>query len=359
MNTLSETIADTSRPANQYELDYAYAFGGPVGQCRFKSCHSDFRVTEELPFDPVGEGEHLYLLVEKQGDNTDWVAGQLAQFAGVKRQSVSYAGRKDRLGVTRQWFCVSLPGMDDPDWQGLESETLKILVQARHQKKLRTGTLKSNHFVITLRDIDADKEDLESRLKQVAGEGVPNYYGPQRFGHGGRNLSKAIAMFEGRFRVQRNKRSMYLSAARSWIFNKVLSLRVASGNWNQCISGDVLGFHDSKSLIFDAPDEGILQRLATGDLSPTAPLWGRGEIPSSSDCLQLEQSAAAEYSVLCDGLEHAGLKQERRNTRLIPCDMDWQWKDGATLVLSFRLPKGCFATTVLREILECREAGEG
>ena len=341
--------------AQSFSMDWAFAHGGQAGHCLFKSKLEDFRVDEELPFEPEGEGEHSLLFVEKSGENTDWVAGQLADFAGIQRQSVSYAGRKDRQGITRQWFCVTLPGQDDPDWNALPLENVKVLKQARHRKKLRTGALKGNQFVITLREVSADKDQMEALLMKIKASGVPNYYGAQRFGFGGRNINRALAMFAGKARVNRNKRSMYLSSARSWLFNQIISERVKNGSWDQLQLGDVLGFCDSNSLIFDTSDESISERFATGDLSPTAALWGRGELAVSEQILTLEKELAASSPELCDGLEHAGLKQERRITRLIPKNMNWNWQDNETLALSFYLPKGCFATSVLRELIDCRE----
>ncbi|MGB1271583.1 MAG: tRNA pseudouridine(13) synthase TruD, partial [Endozoicomonas sp.] len=277
--SINDTVEQSPSPLS---MDWSFALGGPVGHCLFKQKPEDFCVDEELPFEPEGEGEHLYLLIEKKGENTDWVAGLLAKYAGVRRQVVSYAGRKDRQGVARQWFCLSLPGQSDPDWQGFQSNTVQILKQARHRKKLRAGALKSNRFTIRLREVEAEREEVEKRLNQIFQQGVPNYYGEQRFGHEGRNVDKALAMFSNRFRVQRNKRSVYLSAARSWLFNQVVSERTDRGLWRNYLAGDVLGFWGSNSLIFDALDENLSSRLEVGDLSPTAPLWGRG-LPKVSD----------------------------------------------------------------------------
>ena len=339
-----------------YSTNWQYAFDGPLGRCFFKSHPEDFIVDELLPFEPEGEGEHLYLLLEKKGENTDWVAGLLAQHAGVKRQSVSYAGRKDRHGVTRQWFCISLPGMADPQWSGLESDSIRILRAVRHRKKLKTGTLKANDFCITLRAVQGDVARVDARLEQIAQAGVPNYFGEQRFGHQGRNIVKAADMLAGKFRVQRNKRSVYLSAARSWLFNRVLSEKVGQGLWSQAIAGDALGFQGSNSLIFAEPDAALLARLENGELSPTSPLWGRGAAKVTAQMLHLEQSVVDRYGELCAGLERAGLQQERRINRLIPERLSWFWQDdpqGKILELRFRLPKGCFATSVLRELLVC------
>ncbi|WP_263078723.1 tRNA pseudouridine(13) synthase TruD [Endozoicomonas sp. Mp262] len=344
---------------NSFSLDWHHAWGGPLGHCQFKSIPEDFIVDEELPFEPEGEGEHLLLRIEKTGHNTDWVAGQLARHIGVKRSSISYAGRKDRQGITRQWFCVSLPGLPDPDWQGFETESLQIITSVRHRKKLRTGALKSNRFKITLRQVDGKQAELEKRLCQISAKGVPNYFGHQRFGRNGNNLEKASLLFEGSLRVQRNKRSMYLSAARSWLFNQVLSERVALNNWNDWVAGDVLGFQDNNSLIFDELDESLKARLEQNQVTPTGPLWGRGTLLSGIACKQLEETVCGRYQLLCEGLETQGLQQERRALRLMPGEMSWQWCDSATLTLEFRLPKGCFATSVLRELLVCNEGVPG
>lgn len=344
-----------------YSTSWQYAYGGPLGQCLFKSRPEDFLVDELLPFEPEGDGEHLYLLVEKKGENTDWVACLLAHHARVRRQSVSYAGRKDRHGVTRQWFCITLPGLPDPDWSGLGSDSVRILDQVRHRKKLRTGVLKANDFCITLRAVQGDIASINARLERIAQGGVPNYYGEQRFGIQGQNVAKAVGMLDGKFRVQRNKRSLYLSAARSWLFNRVLSEKVGQGVWNQAISGDALGFQGSNSLVLSAPDEHTLARLERGELSPTSPLWGRGPTKVSACVDQLEQSIVSDYAQLSRGLEQAGLNKERRINRLVPERLNWSWQgdsEDPVLKLGFRLPKGCFATSVLRELLNTESVAQ-
>ncbi|WP_252180072.1 tRNA pseudouridine(13) synthase TruD [Endozoicomonas sp. 4G] len=338
-----------------YTLAWAYAWGGPLGQCTFKRLPEDFIVEEELPFVPEGEGEHAYINVQKTGENTDWVAGQIARFAGVKRSAVSYAGRKDRQGITRQWFSVWLPGQEAPEWSGLSSESLNIIAATRHGKKLKTGALKGNRFIITLRSVSVSQALLEERLKLIASQGVPNYFGEQRFGHEGINVDRALLMFAGRFKAHRNKRSMYLSAARSWLFNQVLSERVCQKNWTRYLEGDVPGFQDSGSLILRDHDQNLMSRIASGEVSLTAPLWGRGELLCQSDCRKMEEEVSARNLSLCEGLEQAGLKQERRAIRLVPAAMDWKWLSDDCVRLEFSLPKGCFATAVLREALECIE----
>ena len=337
-----------------YSMDWAYAWGGPVGDAQFKRMPSDFIVEEELPFEPEGEGEHALLYVEKQGENTDWVASQLAKFAGVKRMSVSYAGRKDRQGVTRQWFSVWLPGMDEPDWSAFSQDSVTILSVHRHRRKLKMGALKGNRFIITLRDVQTDKDALNGLLDRVATQGVPNYFGEQRFGRNGDNLERAVRMFSGEFRAHRNKRSLYLSAARSWLFNTMVSERVQNHTWLTYLPGDVPGFQDSGSLILRDHDSELMSRIESGDVSLTAPLWGKGELLSDQTIKTSEESVAAPYTLLTSGLETAGMKQERRAMRLVPKAMHWDWTDDSTLQISFGLPKGCFATSVLRELLVCK-----
>ncbi|WP_330926613.1 tRNA pseudouridine(13) synthase TruD [Candidatus Sororendozoicomonas aggregata] len=340
---------------NEFFFNWHYACGGPVGSGLFKTIPEDFRVVEELPFVPDGEGEHLLVMIEKKGHNTDWVAGQLARCCGLSKKAISYAGRKDRQGITRQWFCLSLPGMPDPQWSSFETETLTVIEQARHRRKLRVGALKANHFAITLRDVAGERRDIDKRLSLIAEEGVPNYFGSQRFGHNNRNIEKAVALFGGSLRLPRNKRSMYLSAARSWLFNKALSDRIAQQKWQILLSGDVLGFQGNNSLIFDISDKALKPRFEQREVCPTGPLWGRGRLSSSSDCHLLESAAIAPYQVLCDGLENAGLNQERRVLLLQPQGMEWHWLDKQTLHVRFGLPKGTFATSVLREALVCQE----
>ncbi len=342
---------------NEFSYNWRYAWGGPVGRGIFKTTPEDFRVVEELPFIPDGEGEHLLVQIEKIGHNTDWVAGQLARCCGLSKKGVSYAGRKDRQGITRQWFCLSLPGKPDPDWSGFETETLTVIQQARHRRKLRIGVLKANQFAITLRDVAGERGGIDKRLSLIAEEGVPNYFGPQRFGHNNHNMEKAIALFEGSLPLPRNKRSIYLSAARSWLFNKALSERIAQQKWQVLLSGDVLGFQGSNSLIFDEPDEALQQRFKQKEVCPTGPLWGKGPLTSSHSCQLLEAAAIAPYQMFCGGLENAGLHQERRVLLLQPQGMEWHWSDSQTLHLRFRLSKGTFATSVLREALTCQEEG--
>lgn len=335
----------------QAALQPACAHGRPLGQGLIRQQPEDFIVDEISSVALTGEGEHVCLHIRKRGLNTEDVARQLAKLASVKRRDVSFAGMKDRHAVTTQWFSVYLPGATEPDWQSLDSDEVKVLAVIRNARKLRRGTLAGNRFRITVREFDVNAALLDERLQRIAEQGVPNYFGSQRFGRGGSNLERALEMFAGR-RVRREQRSLYLSAARSMLFNQVLSQRVSEGNWNQLLEGEVCMLAGSRGFFTaDTIDETLQQRLLTQDIHPSGPLWGKGELPSKGRAYEFERSALAAFSDWCEGLEKAGLKMERRSLRLIAEALQWTYED-KTLILSFSLPAGCFATAVLREIVE-------
>ncbi len=171
-----------------------YAYGGPIISGNFKTCVDDFWVTEQLGFEPCGEGEHVYCYIEKQSVNTEQVASRLAIHASVPRKQVNYAGLKDKQGITKQWFSVHMPGKVTPDFSEINGDNIKVLLQKRHLKKLQRGVLTGNQFQVRLRNINGDISLLEQRLK-VLKQGFPNYFGAQRFGYQGQNLEKAKGLF--------------------------------------------------------------------------------------------------------------------------------------------------------------------
>ena len=334
--------------------DWPRAFGEPPISGRLREHPEDF-VVEEIPaVIPEGEGEHLWLWVEKRDQNTDWVARQLARCAGCRARDVGFAGLKDRRAVTRQWFSLPADTAAEADWSSLEEDGIRVLEAQRHAKKLKRGALRGNRFRIRLRGVDGDRQAVTERLAVIRDRGVPNYFGPQRFGRGFGNLEAARAMFAGRPVRSRNKRGLYLSAARSWIFNEVLAERVRSEQWDRAMDGEVFALEGSRS--FFAPpaiDDTIRGRLAEGDIHPSGPLWGEGPLPSAGACRDLEAAVAARFPEFCRGLEQAGLKQERKALRLLVPEIEAEWEAGEdSLVLGFELPAGAFATTVLREVAE-------
>jgi tRNA pseudouridine13 synthase len=331
----------------------SYAYGAPPVRGVMRAQLEDFFVDEVLGFEPDGEGEHVLLQVEKRNTNTQWLADQLAGFAGIPKRDVSYAGMKDRNAVTRQWFSLGLAGAPEPDWDNLPIDNVRVLQHARHRRKLRRGALQGNRFHLLIRELQGDLDALQTRLQLIAQQGVPNYFGEQRFGHHGANLQQAEAMFQGKRIKDRHKRSLYLSAARSFLFNELLSQRVASGDWDRAITGDVMLLAGSNSyFVPEANDPTIQQRLVSFDIHPSGCLWGKGDTPARLKAAELERTLAETHPVLCHGLEQAGLKQERRALRLPVADLQWNLAVAEqTLDLRFTLPAGAYATTVLRELV--------
>ena len=337
--------------------ELAYGLGVPGAGGRIRGEPEDFRVVEDLGFEPAGSGEHVFLRVRKRAVNTEWVARRLAAFSGVSLGAVSYAGLKDRHAVAEQWFSVHLPGRHEPDWAACGDDGFRVLEHSRHIRKLRRGVHRGNSFRIVVRDLQGDLENLGGRLKRIAEQGVPNYFGAQRFGRDAENLVRAEAMFQDRERVRnRHKRSLYLSAARAFLFNQILSRRVAAGTWNRPLVGDVMMLEGTRSIFtVQAVDETIHERTLAMDIHPTGPLWGRGQLLSQDTVRMLEQALVEDFSILCRGLEKAGLEQQRRALRVRVSAAALEASDPHNPVIRFRLPAGAYATAVLREILDFSE----
>ena len=328
---------------------------------KLKTQAEDFIVEEHISVDFSGEGEHCWIYVKKTGCNTDWVAQQLAKYCGVKKMAVSYAGLKDRHAVTSQWFSVQLPGKPAPQWRELElsfaakgTENIQVLQSFRHKRKLQRGALRGNKFTITLRDLSDTGNEIFEALKQrcdvIAKHGVANYFGSQRFGRNYSNLDQAIKMFSNPgFKLTRQKRSIYLSAARSWLFNSILSARINRDIWDKRLAGDVFML-DGKSACFkDDADTGLADRLNRNEIHPTAILWGEGDTMASLDAAALESQILHQFPVYRDGLISARLQAQHRACRVVPGQLEC-YRQGEDFVVSFILPAGSYATIVLGEI---------
>lgn len=332
---------------------FAYAYGRPESVAALKAEPADFQVEELIAYALSGEGEHLWVWVQKIGQNTDWVAKQIARWAGITPKEMGVAGKKDRQAITRQWMSLHLPGKQAPDIESLDVPGVTLLKAIRHHRKLQTGGLSGNRFTLALRDIEGDSDQIESRLQKIAEKGVPNYFGEQRFGNDFQNLAKATALFQGQIKSpKRHQKSLYISAARSWIFNEILSERVRQGSWNRAVPGDVFQLEGSQKWFADDGDPALSKRVVEKDLHPTGALTGRGVLPSQSGAFQVEQFVLEKHPIWQAGLEKLSLKQERRALRVLPKEMRWEWLDQSTLSVSFALPAGSYATMVIRELFE-------
>ncbi|WP_409488750.1 tRNA pseudouridine(13) synthase TruD [Pseudomonas promysalinigenes] len=335
------------------------ATGQSLGSAVLKAVAEDFQVDEVLDIPLSGQGEHLWLWVEKRDLNTEEAARRLARAAGVPVRSISYAGLKDRQALTRQWFSLHLPGKADPDLARAQDDTLRILKQVRHQRKLQRGAHSANGFTLRLTALAADRQALDARLEQLKQQGVPNYFGTQRFGHGGGNVHDAQGWAARRaLPEQRNVRSRLLSAARSYLFNQVLAARVADGSWQRAQVGDLLAFTDSRSFFQAGEQECCDPRLSILDLHPTGPLWGQGPSPAAEATYALETAIGERHAALCQWLADAGMDHERRILRLPIGGLTWHYPEPDILQLEFVLPAGCFATVVVRELVDLVPAGQ-
>lgn len=311
-----------------FDLDFPRTFPVLKASADFRTRPEDFFVDEQLGFGLSGSGEHLCLHIEKCNQNTVWVAKGLAELAGIKLLDVGYCGLKDRHAVTRQWFSLYI-GQRELDWKAINLEGCKVLAAVRHDKKLRRGMHAGNAFRIRLRNVCGDTNLLDKRWLDIASQGVPNYFGEQRFGYGGSNLQRAEELLPLHARIWRDRKNQFaVSAIRSYLFNRVLADRVRTAEWRYVIDGDPQAF-------------------------PTGPLWGRGR-PHSRDALALrEQTLLEPYAPFCEKLEHLGLQQERRALLLQPTAVSASY-DESGWILGFSLPPGTYATCVLRELLELK-----
>ncbi len=330
-----------------------YLHGKPQGSGLLKASPEDFVVVEDLGFEPDGEGEHILVRILKNGCNTRFVADALAKFLKIHAREVSFAGQKDKHAVTEQWLCARLPGKDMPDLSAFQLEGCKVLEYARHKRKLRLGALKGNAFTLVLREV-SHRDEVESRLQAINAGGVPNYFGAQRFGIGGSNLQGALHWAQSDASVRdRNKRSFWLSAARSALFNQIVSERLKKTDFNQVVDGDALQLAGRGSWFVATQEERaeLQRRVDEKELMVTASLPGSGEWGTQRDALAFEQSAIAEETALQSLLLREKVEASRRAMLLYPQQLSWNWWDDVTVELRFWLPAGSFATSVVRELI--------
>ncbi|ANO51094.1 tRNA pseudouridine(13) synthase TruD [Woeseia oceani] len=329
--------------------DWRRAGGLPSTTATIRSQPEDFRVSEVMELEFSGDGEHDWLLLEKTANNTLWIARQLARFAGIPLRDVGYSGLKDRHAVTTQWFSVRRARGQDHAWTDFRLDGVVMLQCVRHCRKLRRGTHRANRFELTLRNVT---DDPRPALERIAASGVPNYFGEQRFGHGGGNVLLARRLFAGQ-RLKREQRSLALSAARSLIFNDVLDARLEAGNWDVLLPGDIASLEGSNSHFpVEVVDETLVERCRQFDVHPSGPLWGRnGQADARSE---VERQVLARHADFVAALERHG-DAARRSLRVCIHELETDYS-GDTLTLKFTLQSGSFATAVLREIAVCNDA---
>lgn len=331
-----------------------YLLGKPQQAGRLKAEFADFIVREELGYPLAGEGEFVAVKVRKTNANTLFVGEQLAKFVGISAKNMSYAGLKDRHAVTEQWFCLHLAGKETPDFSAFECEGVEILEVTRHNRKIRTGALEGNYFELLLRDVEKTDE-LKQRLNQLQAVGFPNYFTEQRFGRDGHNLTQAQRWASGEISVKdRKKRSFYLSAARSEVFNLVVSQRIADQQMQTVLLGDYLQLAGSNSF-FEVKVEDLVQsqqRLDENDVLLTAPLIGENSLEQKGN--EREKAIVAQHENLISLMKKERMNAARRAILCKPQDLHWQFEpEGLRLI--FFLNSGSYATGLVRELIILNE----
>ncbi len=343
-------------PVDKADLHWPISGDVPLSRAHIRSVAEDFQVDEIPPCLPEGEGEHVWVHIRKRGMTTAQVVDRLSAAAGIHPGMISFAGQKDRHAVTTQWFSLHVPGKVEPDLSRGWTDDLQLIEAKRHDRKLRRGALKGNRFKLVLRQCEGDRDAFDRRVEAIAQHGVPDYFGEQRFGRGGSNVDRFAQLVAGRLPRGREKRSMMLSSARSWLFNQVLAERVRDGSWNRILPGEVVMLAGSRSIfVAEEVDETLQRRLLENDIHPTGPLPGMGGAQAEGDAAQLEARSLQPWQDLVDALVREKVKTARRPLRLVPEGMHMAWLDETTVELQFSLPPGAYATAVLRELAAYRD----
>ncbi len=335
-----------------------YPLPGQPGSGRIKHQPADFRVTEQLGFEPNGGGEHLLLYIQKTGLTTPQAIDQIADQLDIPARQIGYSGLKDKHAITRQWLSAQLPG-----YRGMpeieQSDGLQVLHSAWHDKKLRIGSHRSNLFEVRVRDVEADWEDIQQRQRTIECYGFANYFGQQRFGVAQDNVQQALKSLNNRHkrkRLSRHKKSLYLSALRSELFNRILSARIAQGIWREPVQGDVFVLAGSQSLFSETLDDALIKRYQAFDIHCGVSLYGIGETRLTDAAAALEASVLADYPEMTETLLASHLKRAYRANRAQARYLEIQYDaDNAWLDIKVELGKGVYLTTLLNHLVEIQE----
>lgn len=337
------------------EQGLVYPYGSPIVTGVLKSRPVDFQVTEELGFEPLGEGEHLFLWVEKTGLSTMELIARIARDYSLKPQLIGYSGLKDKHALTRQWLSLHLPGKPSSVDPG-GGEGYRVLRQARHHRKLRPGTHKSNSFQLRLREVNSLPEQTREQLQCVANQGFANYFGAQRFGRNQDNVRQALEQLNTR-RLKRSRKSILLSSLRSYLFNQILAQRVSLGHWGHPLSGDVFMLRGSRSIFSDEVDDKLVARYQELDIASTASLYGTGRCLLTGEPQSIEVQIFAEHKAITRCLDQQGAKLQMRPLRAVVDKFSFDYNaEDQFLVLKLALPAGCYMTTMLDHFITLQDA---
>jgi tRNA pseudouridine13 synthase len=321
---------------------------------KIRTLPEDFRVDEVPAYPPAGQGTHLFVRFEKRNLTTREAVTRIATALQVNPRDAGVAGQKDKHAVTTQW--ASFQGATPEAALGLALTDIRILEASPHPHKLRTGHVHANRFVLLIREATdvAGTREVLAHLERI---GLPNYYGEQRFGVGERNVTRAHAMLRGEMPAPRDRfeRKLLMSALQSALFNEWLALRIQDGLFESAVPGDVFRKESTGGLFTDADTALSLRRMQAWEISPTGPMFGAKMRRPEGEADAREQAILARSGVDIDMLtRHAKYGEgTRRSARVRPvdcsCELD---RENGALRLSFELPSGAYATTLLREVMK-------
>ena len=332
-----------------------YPYGEPETRAVLKSTATDFEVEEILGFEPLDEGEHLFLWVEKSGLGTMELITRIAKDHGLSERDFGYSGQKDKHALTRQWLSLHLPGKEAP-FALPAGHGYRVLRQLRHNKKLRPGTHKFNRFSLCLREVHELSDKAQQQLDSLQAQGFANYFGHQRFGRKQDNVKQALAQL-GTRKLKRGRKSMLLSSLRSHLFNRILSSRIELGHWESPIAGDVFMLRGSHSIFSDKLDAALLERHRQQDISVCASLYGAGRSLMSAEAAEIEQAVFAEQAEIIDCLQRNDSRLQMRPLRVAAESFSYDHDPAAGLLrLELSLPTGSYVTTMLDHFLVLDDA---
>jgi len=317
----------------------------------------DFIVDEIPAYEASGSGEHLFIHLTKTGITTKEVQKALAKIFNTKRNEVEFAGIKDKHAIASQYFSVWLYNEQDPELvYKLEDEfPVRINSFKFHQRKLKKGHLHGNQFNIKIREPEIDLDEALKRITEIKEKaihpGIPNFYGDQRFGIEGDNPQQGLEILKGERKVK-NKwlRQFLLASFQSYLFNYYLAKRIREGLFNEIMPGDIAKKHETGGIFIVDDPKTEQKRFDNKEICFTGPMFGKKMTQAKDKAFDFENSILEEYEITSEELKKAKLTGTRRAGIILPSIETMKEEDG--IRIKFRLPKGSFATIVLREIMK-------
>jgi tRNA pseudouridine13 synthase len=328
-----------------------------------KSVPEDFEVEEIPAYEPSGTGEFLYLWIEKRDMGAEYFVRQVARRLDIAVSEVGTAGMKDRHAVTRQM--VSVPGTVEGRLAHLEGEGIRVLKVSRHGNKLRPGHLHGNHFSILVRDpLPGGEQILQPLLYRLRSNGLPNFYGPQRFGHDGETFHLGLALLRGEKptpsatgRVANLRspflRKLSLSAVQSGLFNHYLAERMKAGLLRRVMRGDVMAKVPFGGLFVAEDVVREQERFDAGETLPAGPIFGRKTFAAAGEAAEREMETLRAFNLSAASFSGFGkLMQGTRRHNLVALTNLSAAMEAGGVRFSFTLPAGSYATVLLRELMK-------